>query len=62
MKTITEKQKNLYLVETRKRIKELNGKINLLILMGEDDCNEFNLFNTQREQLKKIEKYLVEQN
>jgi len=60
MEKITEKQRNLYLVEVKKLIKELNEKINLLILMGEDNCDEFNLFNTQREQLKKIEKSLVD--
>jgi hypothetical protein len=59
MKTITEKQRKEYLVETRENLKELNTKIVLLTFMGETDCDEFNLFTTQREQLKEIENFLV---
>jgi hypothetical protein len=60
MKTITEKQRKAYLVETREALKELRTNITLLTLMGQTDCDEFKLFITQREQLKEIENFLVE--
>jgi 3-phosphoglycerate kinase len=62
MKTITEKQRKAYLVETIENLKELNTKIVLLTFMGETDCDEFKLFITQREQLKKIKNFLVVSN
>ena len=60
MKTITEKQRKSYLVETREHLKELNTKIVLLTLMGETNCDEFKLFTTQIQELKNIETFLVE--
>ena len=62
MKTITEKQRKEYLVETRENLKELNTKIVLLTFMGETDSDEFKLFTTQREQLKEIENFLAVSN
>jgi hypothetical protein len=59
MKTITEKQRKEYLVETRENIKELNTKLTLLTLMGETNCDEFKLFTTQKKELKNIENFLV---
>ena len=60
MKTITEKHRKQYLAETRQHLKELRTNITLLTLMGETESDEFKLFITQREQLKEIEKFLVD--
>jgi hypothetical protein len=62
--TIQEKNKNL--VEVNQMIKDLNFKINMMIMYGQEETQEFELFNQQRKHLKQIKNYLesnlVEQN
>lgn len=54
--TIQEKNKNL--VEVNQTIKDLNFKINMMIMYGQEETQEFELFNQQREHLKQIKNYL----
>jgi hypothetical protein len=55
---MTTQEKNKNLVQANQMIKDLNFKINMMIMYGQEETQEFELFNQQREHLKQIKNYL----